>query len=138
MTVEILSIIVSTLALLFSGFSFHRSSALVKGDMELKVRDMIFTAKCRYTDLVIQQSRDPENGVLPSAVHSAMEDVANAYDEACAKYIDKKIDRARFKKMYSGEIRNLVENQHMKENYVMPQSKYQATVKVYDEWNRTE
>lgn len=32
-----------------------------------------------------------------------------AHDEACAKYLDRKLDETRFKKLFITEIRNLVE-----------------------------
>ncbi|MDR2569884.1 MAG: hypothetical protein LBD23_06250, partial [Oscillospiraceae bacterium] len=38
----------------------------------------------------------------------AIETNLNAYDEACAKYKDGKIDQVRFQKTYQAEIRNLV------------------------------
>ena len=63
---------------------------------------------------------------------------AQPYDEACAKYIDKKVDITRFNKLYVTEIRNLVEDDNTKSYYIMPQSRFQATVKVYREWNNLE
>ena len=79
-----------------------------------------------------------QNQTLIASTKAALEDVLNAYDEACAKYIDKKVDTERFKKLYVTEIRNLVEDNNTKSYYVMPQSKFQATVKVYREWNNLE
>ena len=104
----------------------------------MQIREMISSAQCRYTDLGIQLSKDDQNETLIASVNAALEYVLNVYDEACAKYIDKKVDRERFKKLYITEIRNLVENDSTKSYYVMPQSKFQATVKVYREWYNLE
>lgn len=69
---------------------------------------------------------------------SVLEDYLNAFDEACTKYIDGKIDKTRFKKTYFDELRQLVENDAFKDRYSDPQTKYEATVKVYKEWKNRE
>ena len=132
------TIIISLAALGFSLFSFCKSISLMRGQVEMQIREMISSAQCRYTDLGIQLSKDDQNETLIASVNAALEIVLNAYDEACAKYIDKKVDRERFKKLYITEIRNLVENDSTKSYYVMPQSKFQSTVKVYREWYNLE
>lgn len=133
-----IAIIISIVAFGFSLFSFFKSNSLTKGQVEMQIRDMISSAKWRYADLGIQLSNDNQNQMLIASTKAALEDVLNAYDEACAKYIDKKVDTERFKKLYVTEIRNLVEDNNTKSYYVMPQSKFQATVKVYREWNNLE
>lgn len=50
----------------------------------------------------------------------------------------KKVDRERFKKMYLHEIRQLVEYPEFKEKYDSISSRYNATKKVYNEWNHME
>lgn len=129
---------ISVLAFGFSLFSFFRSNALTKGQVEMQIREMISSAKWRYADLGIQLTNDTENVTLAASTTAALEDVLNAYDEACAKYIDNKVDKERFKKLYVTEIRNLVEDENTKQYYVMPQSRFQATVKVYRKWNNLE
>ena len=133
-----IAIIISIVAFGFSLFSFFKSNSLTKGQVEMQIRDMISSAKWRYADLGIQLSKDNQNQTLIASTKAALEDVLNAYDEACAKYIDKKVDTERFKKLYVTEIRTLVEDNNTKSYYVMPQSKFQATVKVYREWNNLE
>lgn len=129
---------ISVLAFAFSLFSFIRSSALIKGQVEMQIREMISSARWRFSDLSIQLADEENNTTLAASTMAALEDVLNAYDEACAKYIDNKVDRERFKKLYTNEIRNLVEDENTKKYYVMPQSRFQATVKVYREWNNLE
>ena len=116
-----IAIIISILAFGFSLFSFFKSNSLTKGQVEMQIRDMISSAKWRYADLGIQLSKDNQNQTLIASTKAALEDVLNAYDEACAKYIDKKVDTERFKKLYVTEIRNLVEDNNTKSYYVMPQ-----------------
>lgn len=71
--------------------------------------------------------------------YSALEDLLNHYERACMLYIDGKIDKERFKKEYSTEIRNLVEKGEYKERYFPPHtSKYKAILKVYDSWENLE
>ena len=136
--IDWISIGISVLALGFSLFSFFRSSSLTKGQVEMQIREMISSAKWRYADLGIQLAKDNQNTTLVASTTAALEDVLYAYDEACAKYIDNKVDKERFKKLYVTEIRNLVEDENTKSYYVMPQSRFQATVKVYRKWNNLE
>lgn len=119
-----IAIIISIVAFGFSLFSFFKSNSLTKGQVEMQIRDMISSAKWRYADLGIQLSKDNQNQTLIASTKAALEDVLNAYDEACAKYIDKKVDMERFKKLYVTEIRNLVEDNNTKSYYVMPQSNF--------------
>lgn len=75
---------------------------------------------------------------LDKAFREAVEDNLNAYEDACAKYRDKKIDRVRFKKMYIDEIRNLcIEKEGPIHDLMHPEgaSKFQAIWKVYREWH---
>ena len=80
-------------------------------------------------------AENPDNITLKNQLKALDEDVLNAYDEACAKYIDKKVDRERFEKMYMHEIRQLVEFDDFAHKYNCIQSRYNATKRVYDEWN---
>ena len=133
-----ISPIISILAFVFSLLSFYKSNALAKGQLEMQIHEMITSAKTRYGDLGLQLKKDQQNTILAASVMAALEDVLNAYDQACAKYIDKKTDKERFKKSYVNEIRHLVENDNTKKYYIGPQTKYRATVKVYNEWNNLE
>lgn len=142
---EIATIIISALALLISIISVVKSSNasktandLIKGQVEMQIRSMITVAKEHFSQMSNQLASNPNNEILINSVSAALEDVANAYDEACSKYLDMKVDKERFKKTYVNEIRNLVESNELKDKYTMPQSKFNATVKVYNEWNNFE
>ena len=142
---DIASIIIAALALLVSIASFVKRSAasktandLTKGQVEMQIRSMITVAKAHFSEMSNQLAANPDNPTLKASVSAALEDVANAYDEACAKYLDGKVDKQRFKQLYVNEIRNWVDSEAVKDKYIMPQSRFHATVKVYDEWNNLE
>lgn len=138
LVVSIISLIKSNSTSKAANKLTEAANDLTKGQVEMQIREIISTAKARYADIAIQLSKDNDNETLISSTFAALEDVLNAYDEACSKYIDKKVDVSRFKKLYITEIRNLVEDDNTKSFYFMPQSKFQATVKVYREWNNLE
>lgn len=109
-----------------------------KGQVEIDIRNMILTAQYHYSEMCLHLSKEPDNKVIQQQVMAALESVANAYDEACTKYIDGKTDKNRFKKTYANELRKWVESEYVKDKYIMPHSQYKATIKVYDEWNNLE
>ncbi|WP_335932083.1 hypothetical protein [Fusobacterium polymorphum] len=149
---EIISIIISIIALIKSFYTDKKThkleeksnkltqgqNDLAQGQIEIQIREMIILAKSRYADLGIQLTKDNRNETLKKATIAALEEVQNAYDEACSKYIDNKVDKNRFKKLYIEEIKNIVDDPEMKQYYLMPHSKYKATLKVYDEWYNLE
>lgn len=108
--------------------------------MELDIRNLIMHAKERYEDKVLSFDKGVGKGrlIYTKLMDSVLEDCLNAFDEACTKYIDGKIDKTRFKKTYFDEIRQLVENKAFNDKYSGPQTKYEATVKVYKEWKNRE
>jgi hypothetical protein len=103
-------------------------------DLAIKIGEVIDgTAQSKLTS---EQKRKLE--ALDKPFREAVEDNLNAYEDACAKYLDNKIDRERFKKMYVEEIRNLcVEKQGPVADLMHPEgtSKFQAIWKVYREWH---
>lgn len=111
---------------------------LQKGQVEMQIREMISTARSRYQEMTIKLLEHKNEDVYKEVVEAALEDCLNAYDEACAKYLDAKVDKDRFKKLYHDEIRQLVDNDATRDKFHEPQTKYHATVKVYTEWNNLE
>ena len=71
----------------------------------------------------------------------AIEDNLNAYEEACARYIDNKVDRDRFRKMFFSEIANLVRKKEAEDHITFGllhpegQSLFQNIWRVYREWH---
>lgn len=147
-----IAVIVSVIALCVSYHSAQKGNALAstandltklanemqKGQIEMQIREMISTARSRYQDKVIQLKDDKDNQINSALLKSAHEDFLNSYDEACAKYLDSKVDTQRFKKLYHDEIRQLVTDSANADMYREPQTRFRATVKVYNEWNNLE
>lgn len=77
--------------------------------------------------------------IYKSTLDAAIEDNINAYEAACQKYIDEKIDKERFKKTYKTDIRNLVQHKDYSDRYFnRNKTVYHGILKVYDEWENLE
>jgi hypothetical protein len=130
----------------------RQASAIVAGQAETALRAAISLTRQPVRDLTVkivevidgahpnklnaEQKRRLEP--LDKAFHEAVEDNLNAYEDACAKYVDGKIDKDRFKKMYIEEIRNIcVQKDGPVHSFMHPEgsSKFQAIWKVYREWH---
>ena len=81
-----------------------------------------------------KEAKEKRNKIFTVALELSEENYRNAYEDACAKYLDGKVDRDRFEKMYKTEIRKLVENEPHKQYYATNQSPYSNTLRVYNEW----
>jgi hypothetical protein len=130
-----------------------RSQAVALGSAELSLRSAITVTRQAVRQIGIEAAnvrdgrRDDELnaaekrklGAYDSAFREALEDNLNAYEGACAKYLDEKIDRIRFRKMYLDEIGNLcrAKDSHPIHAFMHPadNSKFQAIWKVYREWH---
>ena len=65
------------------------------------------------------------------------EQLLKSYEDACAKYLDNKIDRLRFKKAYEKELQDLCEKERgtiHKLLHPRDSSSYKAIWSVYEEW----
>lgn len=148
-----LAVIVSVIALWVSYNAAQKGNLLAKtandiakmanlmqqSQIEMQMRELISTARSRFQDCVVKFQVNEQSETLKSLVSSAHEDLLNAYDEICSKYLDEgKVDKIRFKKLYQDEIRQLVTSEENIEKYREPQTKFHATVKVYKEWNDLE
>ena len=125
------AILVSVFALAIGVVTYMLGSKMTKGQVELQIRELISSAKRHFNEMCVARC-DQEQ--LQGVVNSAWEDVLNAYDEACKKYLDKKVDRKSFKQMYQDEIRQLVEDDNFKQYHSNPQSRYRYILRVYEEW----
>jgi hypothetical protein len=137
------------LAIIVSVLSFLRSNAVAHGMIELEVSGMISKSQERVEDLSIQmnpllsvaeksEEQKKQLEVLVRVFKSAVENNINAYEQACAKYLDGKIDRKRFKKTYQRSLRQIVQNPQHESHFKEPTSTYYAILKVYKEWENTE
>lgn len=150
-----ISIGIAAIALIFAALNYFKYKTLQKesndlqqkynemvgiqtltaqGALETQVRAAISEAYKQVADMAVKLQNDLGNEELQRIYRSTEEVYRNAYEDACAKYIDGKIDKERFKKMYLGEIRRLVEEEPHREAYATNQTAYDCTLKVYNEW----
>ena len=133
-----IAIIVSLIAIIVSFIATKNANDLTKGQVELQIRAMVSDAKRHYAEMLANKPKTNITEQDEAIVRAALEDVCNTYEEACAKYVDGKVDKTRFKKMYSTEIRQWVESGKFKNKYIEPHTQFHATIKVYKEWNNLE
>ena len=105
-----------------------------QGSLETQIRSSIAEATNNVALIGVEIAKDAGNEILQSAYWAAEEVYRNAYEDACGKYIDGKIDKERFKKFYQIEIRRLVEEEPNSKYYANNQSPYSSTLSVYKEW----
>ena len=147
-TLSIISTILSALAFLFSIYTFVKNKKLTQrtnelseiqaktgqGQLEIQLRELINAASHEITYYGVELEKNPTSNILIRSFESAEEQYRNAYEEACSKYLDGKIDKERFEKMYLIEIQNLVTNIDQKRHYDATQSHYRCTLAVYNQW----
>ena len=134
----VFSIILSLIALKKS----NEASRVANGDLEIQVRNMLREAKKFEIDVsceILSATNRNQKKVLEKKSAVAHEELLNAYEEACSKYLDNKIDKKRFRKSYCVEIRNIVQKgEAFKDKIDSISSPYYAIKKVYDEWENPE
>jgi hypothetical protein len=117
------------------------SNMIAQGSLELSLREIIGATKVTSVQAAINlhdfKITNPHQDftLRENAWYSAVEDNLNAYEKACGLYWDAKIDKERFRKDYSNELRQLVENKNLKFRYFDPiTSNYKAIIKTYRDW----
>lgn len=150
---DILAVICSIISIIIAVLAFQANqktsiqvttllserASLHNAEVELQIRLMITAARERLENISLEiSSKDCDNSKYSKIFESALENVSNAYDEACTKYLDDKTDKERFKKTYFNELKNWVEGETTQEKYKGPQTKFKATVMVYEEWTNLE
>lgn len=126
---ELVCIIVSTITAIFSAFaaffSYLSGKSMAQGNIELQIRQMISEAEYKILDCLENSSENLE---------ALKENLLTCYEEACAKYIDNKLDKKRFKEMYSKEIKNLIKSSAFKDQLNPQTTVYTSILHVYKEW----
>jgi len=123
----------------------QKSERIAQGNTELVLRQQIRESK-RDCDNVIMRLTEYKDGdtkkdltAHTKAFNSALERNVNTYEQACALYLDNKVDKSRFCKDFKSEIKNLVEDEALRDKFFQPHSStYRAILKVYDEWENLE
>jgi len=157
--VAILSLAVAIIAIIIANNASAKANKIAQGELgvsygtiELEMRKAISDQSERISDLSLQTpclivksqnqtitvEESAQLGALQASIHAAIQNYLNTYDDACAKYIDGKIDKARFKKSFNVEIRNLLERPSLKLFFDPHTSRYKAIIKVYNEWENLE
>jgi len=115
------------------------NTRLSNGNLEIQLREMISGSNkllCSVLQSLYSKEDDPDEkkGLETSMMKLADQEILNAYEEACMKYLDGKVDKERFKNTYVDEIRKIVKNNEAK----FGTTSYTAISKVYKEWNDLE
>lgn len=132
MIISVIALMISLISLIFSKINMIKVEKIYYGQSEISIRNSISNAKIRLTD-ILSNANTNQNEYTRQCIKVAIEELLNAYEEACAKYLDAKIDRKRFRKTYSAEIRNIIESKKFSKYFEFG-SKYEAVKKVYNEW----
>ena len=141
---EFIAVAISVIGLALSVWSTIKARSahkIAQGQIELNIHQLLTQAKKDEMEISILIAEKCSNDnsemktIILSALDTAVERTLNAYEEACAKYLDGKVDKERFKKNYHIEIRQLVENKNHKKHFDSTTSAYKAILKVYKEWN---
>ena len=128
------------------------NTKLANANIELEIRNLIRETRKDLDDKIAKFLflKEKEKGnsltsdekinlpIYEKQYNNARQEYLNAYEEACMKYIDGKIDKERFKKTYIVELRNIVGSDSLKQYIDSTSSPYNAIKKVYNEWNNFE
>ena len=134
-------VIVAIVAAFFSGLatvlallSYLNSRKASRVSTELLIQQLISDTRKDTNEFMYAISGENKDAIAKQLLASYIERELDTYDVACAAYIDKKIDRARFKKTYSTEIQNLFEKTDGVKKILERNGRYNAIKKVYNEW----
>jgi hypothetical protein len=111
---------------------------------ELYIQELLVNARTLFLNINLEKLKlaiDPTNVSLNAVadqltLHS-LQEILNAYEVACMKYLDAKIDKERFKKTYHQEIRQLFETEGYK-SLLDKANSFHAIKKVNTEWHNLE
>lgn len=119
------------------------ANRLSEGQVELTIHQLISQAKKDISEISIAIADNSDatqrKKLMNNLMNDALEREINAYEEACAKYLDGKVDKERFKRNYCLEIRQLVGNETLHNKFFdAVSSPFKCILKVYKEWNDME
>lgn len=143
-------LIIAITSLILSIISFYFTKANSWGNLEVSIKNMISNARKTINDISVllipykaisgtkeyTDIKKKEFDGYSMILNSCTEDLYNSYEQACTLYLDKKLDRKRFKKSFKDEIRVLVESDSTE--FSKTDSKFRAIIKVYKEWEDLE
>jgi hypothetical protein len=144
-----ISLVISITSLVISNTSIKKSDVTI----EIEVFKMIESSKTAFEEIdvdcdILEGKKglgllSPEEviklHVLRDRRNVAIESFLNAYELACAEYLDskkwysKKIDTGRFRKTYQSALRTIMKTPLFYEHINNPDNNYDAIKLVYDE-----
>lgn len=137
MTHNILAVIISFVALICSSITtiialFIQARALRTQQSALlsAIRDSIVSAEHRVESF----APNDDATIRKQQLDAAIEQLLNAYDSACSKYLLKMVDKKEFESMYKREIRDLMESSPTKELLDGNGTPFRNIVRVYNRW----
>ena len=141
-SISILAIIASVIALMLNNKANEIQRTLVKltqTQTETTIFGIIRDAKVKFLEIasgMANAANEDTKELLRLNAHAAIEDVCNAFESACARYLEGIVDKNHFWRMYDVELREWVNSDIARDKYIEHQSTYYATMQVYDEWNK--
>lgn len=145
---SIFSVIISGVALFVSIFTYRNAAAASHANTELYINERISNTREFVTQLIFEMTplmakketkglNEEEKVIMElhsALLHSAIENNLNAYDNACGKYLDSKVDKDRFKIDYKKEISQLYSNDTYATHLKSEPPQYESIMTVYNEW----
>ena len=157
--ISVFSLIVSIVSVIFARKSSTKANDIASdnlrlqhGLVELELSQAIEGSKAKINELgvimapfvakrnkgTLSEEEQETLKIYDKNLNAYIQSLLNTYDAACSKYIDGKLDKVRFKKNYQVEIRNLLENDELKEYFDPITSRYKPILVVYNEWENSE
>jgi len=142
-TNEILTLILSIVALTASVYSYLKSNAIANANLELSIYNTIRASKVSLYEitkqLMIQEPDEKIKYEYAKVLHDSLtEDLVTSYEEACSKYLDNKVDKKRFEKNFKNDILRLVDSDEINKviDFKKPSTRreYGAILKAYGQW----
>jgi len=141
LTVAIIAIVVAFGAVLVSVWAVFSAEKSSQAQVEAQIRQQINDAENYKDDKIVQfysMSKDAsEESIenLQAVMKSAEQRLINVYDDACALYLDGKIDKQRFKQNYEHTIIRNMKNVVFQRDYFFAEpNEYPNTLAVFREW----
>lgn len=104
---EIVAVVISVISIIMSIISLRKAwkaDKIAQGQIEISIHQLINQTKKDVMDISViiseklSANKEEIEEALKQALKTAQEQNLNAYEEACAKYLDGKVDKERFKK----------------------------------------
>ena len=143
--ISILALVVSVVSIVVNLYQRKKILGLQYAGSELAIRQSISDARNRVDDISLKTAEliaslpdDEKKKIISMSFESAVENNLNAYEEACMKYLDDKIDRERFQKSFQNELRRISENEQYSKYLQKPGTRFYAILAVLEEWENKE